>query len=342
MIFRRLYISVFIFLSYQVTAQKVEILQLPENDGYKSFQEGMLPFQKDDKWGFYNKKLQIVIVNRFEDVSEFKEGFSCVKINGKWGVIDTRGRVIIQAKFDKISQFNLGHAVVEKVGKKGIIDSKGKIIIKPVYSDLEICNNGFVMVTNDEKKIGFIDLKGKIEINYQFDESLGFFGGYAPVRKGKLWGIIDTKGRLIVDYSFLKVTAIIENTFCFKGQEDLWGIYTLNKGITIPRKYDEVKVKYPGDLFIKSFENKLLIKRNGKWGYIIPNSGKLKIENKYEDAFPFFRNTAPVKVDGKWGIIDVKGRLIAKYQFDEIFRYNEDVSLVKKDDMFYLLRISNK
>ncbi|MDW8114786.1 MAG: WG repeat-containing protein, partial [candidate division WOR-3 bacterium] len=80
------------------------------------------------KWGYKDKKGEIVIEPQFDEALNFSEGLARVKIGGKWGYIDENGTLVIEPKFDDGFPFYEGKARV-KVGERWYyINKEGKII----------------------------------------------------------------------------------------------------------------------------------------------------------------------------------------------------------------------
>lgn len=103
--------------------------------------------------------------------------------------------------------------MVKVGGKYGLIDKNGKYLVNPQYAELGTniaCNR--IWFANDEGKIGFLDGTGKEVISAQFDYlysgkyisfSRGFYSdGYAIVRLGDKFGIIDKDGKYLVNPQF--------------------------------------------------------------------------------------------------------------------------------------------
>ena len=77
------------------------MLELPKNEDYLNFQGGFLPFKSDGKWGFYDSQLNVVILNKFDEVEPFNdEGYASVKLEGSWGVIDKYGKLVISNLYE--------------------------------------------------------------------------------------------------------------------------------------------------------------------------------------------------------------------------------------------------
>lgn len=64
---------------------------------------------------------------------DYKEGFSAIKINDKYGFIDKKGNIVIAPIYNFASSFSEGLAEVRINYKYGFIDTKGNIVISPVY-----------------------------------------------------------------------------------------------------------------------------------------------------------------------------------------------------------------
>ncbi|NLF26361.1 MAG: WG repeat-containing protein [Clostridiales bacterium] len=56
----------------------------------------------------------------------FCEGLASVKSEGKWGFIDRRGNVVIGPRWEIVSQFENGIAPVRKGGVEGYINTSGE------------------------------------------------------------------------------------------------------------------------------------------------------------------------------------------------------------------------
>ena len=69
----------------------------------------------------------------FDTIGRFEDGLHPVKLDGKYGYINKKGELVIKNKFDKVSNFNDGLATVCVNDKYGVINTKGEFVIKPQY-----------------------------------------------------------------------------------------------------------------------------------------------------------------------------------------------------------------
>lgn len=129
--------------------------------------------------------------------------------SSKYGYIDWYGDLVISYKYEDAAAFREGYAVYRKSGKYGAINSKGKIIIKPQYNMLGAYGSGLFPFLNDEGKWGYINRLNRIQIQSNYDNATPFSYGYASVKKGKYWGLIDIMGNEIIPFDYKKSIEII-------------------------------------------------------------------------------------------------------------------------------------
>ncbi|WP_291950599.1 WG repeat-containing protein, partial [Campylobacter sp.] len=153
------------------------------------------------KWGFINKKGEIVIEPKFDEVWSFSEGLVRVKLNGKYGFIDKSGKFIIEPRFDKAYPFKEGLAGVLLNGKWGFINKSGEIVIEPKFVEAYTFSEGLAKVKLNGK-YGFIDKNGEIVIEPKFDEVWGFSEGLAKVKLNGKWGFINKNGKFVIKPKF--------------------------------------------------------------------------------------------------------------------------------------------
>ena len=190
-------------------------------DAVGDFAEGLARFERDQKWGYFDKAGTVVIEPRFLWAQEFSEGLARVQVSGsrlgidaKWGFTDKTGAVVIDERKDQSfgehsnigsdsaeSAFHHGLALVDVGGKKGYIDKTGKIVIAPQFTYAYPFSEGLAAVTKSgsgDDGWGHIDTTGRwvVEPNFQWTSS--FSGGLAPVNRTRNCGYVDVHGALVL------------------------------------------------------------------------------------------------------------------------------------------------
>jgi hypothetical protein len=210
---------------------------------------------------------------------------------------------------------------------------------------------------------GFATPDKKIFIVPQHDEVFPFNNGYARVRNGTRYGIIDLKGRIIVPIAFDDVSDISEGKFVAKQgtfPASLCGYYDTTGKAVIPFRFVDafpfhngramVKVgKFPNlkDVFINhegkmaaqiytatkydmigtESEGLIRFRENGKWGYM--NSDKtIFIAPTYQEAGDFIDGLAYVKQKGKFGYIDKNKKTVVPFKYDMAGDFYKGVAIV--------------
>lgn len=76
------------------------------------FSEGVAPAEKGGKWGYINKKGEMVVGFRFESAESYTEGCALVYLGGKAGYINSSGDFIVKPEFQVGENYNDGIAKV--------------------------------------------------------------------------------------------------------------------------------------------------------------------------------------------------------------------------------------
>ncbi|MCR4662233.1 MAG: WG repeat-containing protein [Clostridia bacterium] len=93
-----------------------------------------IKISKNGLFGFKDKKSnKIVIEPQYDEVFSFKEDLCCFQKDEKFGFLDRKGTIIIPAEYDIASSFSSGYACVYKNDKCGYIDKENNIVIPFEY-----------------------------------------------------------------------------------------------------------------------------------------------------------------------------------------------------------------
>jgi hypothetical protein len=221
---------------------------------------------------------------RFND--HFESGIAAVKSLDyrKNRFIDKKGNVVFECpdNWSTISSFDGPLAVIQVKGKDGFafIDRNYKIVMEPQFNALGGRQHGLYIVSKNNKT-GAINSMGKVIIPFQFT----YINSITP-------------GRCIVSTAFFKNQYKDSSQLLdYKNSYSKDGIYDIAKhAMIVPFEYDN----------LEDGGNGLLIaKKDDKYGYI-NDDGKPLSAFKFEKAGKFYNKRAWVKMNGKWGIIEMQ------------------------------------
>jgi len=234
--------------------------------------------------------------------------------------------------------------VVDSEGRFGFIDHQGKVVIHPsqlpertvLVNDFYegLASIGVNPVGNElagyspgKTEMGFIDISGRVVIRPQFDYAYGFCGGYARVEKDEFTGYIDKASNVVID---LKLDCSEYTRFTD----------TLRFGRCITRSLKPAQVfgEYAEGLMAASDGS---TGPRARYGFMDIN-GKMVIQPQFEPEIEhhggirymtrFSEGRALVKMDGKYGYIDKRGKVIIKARFSSGSEFSEGLAFVVEGD----------
>lgn len=280
----------------------------------KYLQLKLLPYKKDNLFGYMDYSGQIIIGAEYEQLGFFKEGIALAMKNGLYGYIDKGNRVLIPFQYESGTDFEQGRAIVEKDGKVGMIDRNGSLIFPLAYEDLGNISDGLIYAKKDSL-YGYYDKNSNVRITPKFNEAFSFSDSIAKVEVGGNQGFIDVYGTFVVPPGYSEIRFFNDSLLIFQDENELFGLMRKSCQIVVSAQYKEI-----GEL---TLNRAIVVKENGMLGYM-DGSGKEVIPTVYE-LFPnyqkrgqFTSNFAVVKQKGKFGLIDKDGKVILPLNLNEL------------------------
>lgn len=259
--------------------------------------------EKTKKYGVSNSDGQIIIPIQNNSI-DVKGIYIYAKRGENRYVYNEKGE-IIDIDFDKtiVNTYNDQYkiTILEHDNKNlyGVIDSNNKQIINEKYLYLEYAYNNYFIVCGENGKLGVIDDKDNIILEFKYDllQKLQDKDMLQAV-------ILETNTNEIYSSNLEKVLEIdnasidIEKDYV-RIYSDTELKYLDNNGTQI----DNVDI-----LTNKLFANKV----NDKWGFI-DKQNNIKVDAKYDKVSDFNKyGYASIRKDGKWGSIDEEGNIIVE------------------------------
>jgi hypothetical protein len=279
-------------------------------DSAGTFIDDMAVVRKAGKFGFIDKKGQLVVPAQFDLARPFYHGLAAVKIccgvssssNDQWGFIGHDGKYVINPQFQAVGDF-ISNLAPAKVGDKwGLVDKSGKLVVQPTFTYLFNFSESLA-TASDGERWGFIGKDGKFVITPQFEAAGIFREGLAGVRSGGKAGYIDRTGKMVINPQFDSATNFRHG----------FAIVTVGGKSAIIDKEGKFLLN-PGQLTLSKDEigdDEIAARNDTGWGYI-DHTGKWLIQPVagIENASRMYQGIALVRMGGESNWIDKNGNII--------------------------------
>ena len=210
-----------------ISAQINPAFVVKANLGYtkvESSGDGMFGFEKDGKFGYLDKKGNVVIPADYvyestttKTIQSFQKGLVKVKKDNKYGVLDKTGKIVVPFEYDGLYLSNYGKyvSVYNNINGKntwGIVNMQNKVLIPIVYEQLQIDSNLIGIKQNG--KWGMKDISGKDILPLEYDQVTPYAQNQVIMAtKGSQYGYLDAKGKWL----FEKVKSVYTLSGCYEG-----------------------------------------------------------------------------------------------------------------------------
>jgi len=242
----------------------------------------------------------------------FNDGFVPVEINDKWGFLNTEGKLAIPAIYDKVTILNDGFASVQRDGNFFVVDKNAAEfpVNIPGIQDLNDFSEQLASFRAADDQVGFIDGTGKVVIEAQFQAAGDFCGGLAWAKnKAGLVGYINNKGVWVIQPQF-------EAGKNYDPETGLARVKTGDEWAYVNRTGD-LKFMKDSESF-DDFRNGLARgKKAGKFGFF-NDKMEWAIQPQFDGARDFKNGYASVRSGELWGVIDITGNWVIQPKFEDI------------------------
>lgn len=240
------------------------------------FHEGRAAVETREGWGYIDRTGLLVIKPRYKNCLPFSEGLAAVELDKKIGYIDSDGKMVIPPSYSRARSFTEGLARVgirkgKEVPAGGFINKTGKTVIDlnvlksraiqepfiPAFINMDESTldvDGLIIgrgrSPNEDKDFhegllplelgegfGYIDGKGKIQIEPKFTKALRFSEGLAAVSDGKKFGFIDKKGKYVITPIYTIAKSFNEGLAAVSTDGNKFGFIDKKGTLVIPEKF---------------------------------------------------------------------------------------------------------
>jgi hypothetical protein len=287
--YEKLALQEYIFINQQIQ----EVGALKCFSCYHGFSEGLLAFERDDKWGYVDATLQVVISPSFDNADDFVDGLARAAADNwtAWGIIDRTGKWVIPPKYRYVWSFQKGEAVAgfSMTGERwGLLDRQGNIVLDARFDRMGWPSRGMLTAgarIGEYLKEGIINERGEWLVEPRWDDTDGGFTDdlMSAAVDGK-WGVVSREGEWVIKPQYTNAQKFVDG---------LCNVY--------------VGGRRDGDYCLW----------DGKCGFI-NKVGEMVIEPRFDAASDFEDGVCKVElIDGdpkdnlsRYGYIDTQGRYI--------------------------------
>lgn len=330
---------------------------------YEYEEDGLTYMDESGLYGLIDTSGVLKLDTIYDSIGKFENGYAKLKLYGKEGFVDATGETAIPTIYDKVGHFSEGLAVVanymiresyHKLGYSQAQMDSLKNEVKEIYNkighnvdayynhptvqELQIAK---MQEPSKELMHGYINEKGDIVIDFQFDEAEAFSNGLAKVRSGHLpmisYALLDENGEPAPSYEEeIGIGANLINTkgelqldknkkIITRSEDSLIVTYNYKGAGAINEKFEELipnqyqNVRYLGQgLFVaelRDSEKKLLLGKDFRLE-LDENFFRVNSISQNRVLVDYVVNREGKGVDTKSGIIDYNGEWILKPKYD--------------------------
>ena len=196
-------------------------------------------------------------------------------------------------------------------GKCGFINERGKLVIEPQFDKAYWVFGDSICYAEIGERKGLINTDG--EFVTELDKSIfwiyQFNNGVASFTTDTgNKGIINKSGEIILPAIYKSIIKDDDNGFIIEDTLGNYGYVSVQGDFIVPCKYNAVS----------GFnEGLMVVVTNQKYGYV-DSTGVWVIDSIYDDARAFEDGLARVKTNDKWRFIDKSGKVVEKLTYDDI------------------------
>ncbi|MDW7690969.1 WG repeat-containing protein [Flammeovirgaceae bacterium SG7u.111] len=299
------------------------------------FYQDFCGYKSGELWGFMDKKGNILLDPTFSSINYFKDNLAIAgkEQEGKlkFGLIDTEGKIILPIQFDVVDLDTKSGlvSVNNSLGSRiniGLYTSAGKELVPCEFAEIETLPSGLYKVKNQEGFFGLYSKeKGKLQ-DAVFQEIAAFEEGKAVVKYNYRNGLIDTEGKVLLDFKHKKIT---KNEGHYTATPfPLFQLSNASGEIKTDFYYDSVACKgYDTyQFFIET-----------KFG-LTNAENSIRFFNTYDSLGEFTNGAAVVRKENKEGLIDSLGQELIPLSYKAIQFESSGlircISFANKHDLF--------
>lgn len=249
----------------------------------------------DDKYGVYDKhNKKFIIEPKFDSIERvsmynMKNYYYLTKLNNKKGLLSSDGTELLTPKYDLIAIYSSSEPDKLKVeidNKSGIYSiTKKDFIIQPVYEKVNLIDNNKAYQISHNHDIKIINSNGKVTSELKIDVSKCITKKKCIVQNNTKVGLYDTEHNKYILEPIFDEIINKNNNIIQVSRNNLQGLYTLDGKLILDAEFTHINpyFTYTNPFFTGDKQiNRILVKKNNKYGIYDGEKGKYFIEPNYD------------------------------------------------------------
>src|SRR6185437_14172411 len=235
----------------------------------------------------------------------------------------------------------------------------GQWVINPIYTKVSPYIENKAVVQKG-LSYGVIDCDGNVILHCDYESLTSFRNGKIWAKQNGLWGLMNEKGILLLQPEYTEINPIAYTDLSWIRKDGLWGLYDEGKGKFICKpQYKIAQVMSENATLVQVTEplgvinhvncsyllpleltrvkkialHDIIFLQNGKWG-IFNEWGKIVANADYDTIYTKYQDVLAMKKEGKSGLLSIMGKELLPAEYDSIGNYSNGFFLVVKDGKY--------
>jgi hypothetical protein len=117
----------------------------------------LVPVRKKTKWGYADRKGNMLFDNRYDQAWEMIDGLARVRNGELFGAIDSTGREVVPLRYAGLLDVQHGYLIATGPAGSGLVDRSGREVVDLVHETVTVLNERIAKVERNYH-FGYIDL----------------------------------------------------------------------------------------------------------------------------------------------------------------------------------------
>jgi hypothetical protein len=212
-------------------------------------QSGAWRMREGDRMGLISVFGDVLLPAEHEYIGLFNDSLALVVDGDKCGYVAMDGTWAVPQRFETHAasrtqgDFHNGVARVLIKGKFGLIDTHGERVLPPQYADIGLMENDVVPVRK-RTKWGYASRSYTTVAEARYDGAWEFHEGYARVKVGERFGLIDTLGKETIPPTYSALTDV-KGGYAIATSPSGTGLVTPHGEVVVPLVHATLEVVAP-------------------------------------------------------------------------------------------------